>query len=75
MFLFRVFSAASPAFGSAAGSAAGLRVAILSKFFIGNNLHLKPLKKFSLVLNNARKLLKNTFYKVILYLYQNLQIH
>ena len=61
LFLFCVFSAAGPAFGSAAGSASGLRVAILSKFFIGNNQHLKPLRNFSLVLNNDSKLLKKYF--------------
>ena len=41
---------------SAAGSAAGSCVRIVSKFFIGNNLLLKLLRTFSLALNNNPKL-------------------
>ena len=44
--------------GSVAGSGVGSRVAILSKYFIGNNLLLKVLRTFSLSLNNNPKLSK-----------------
>ena len=42
---------------SGVGSRVGLRVGILSKFFIVNNLLLKLLRTFSLALNDNPKLL------------------
>ena len=55
---------------SGVGSAAGSGVGILSKFFLGNNLLLKLLRTFSLVLNNNLSYLKKTFFQMFLYLFQ-----
>ena len=56
--------------GSVVGSV-GSRVGILSKFVIENNLLLKLVRTFSLVLNNNSKLFKKDFFRVVSYLYQN----
>ena len=47
---------------SGVGSAAGSGVGILSKFFLRNNLLLKLLRTFSLILNNNPKLFKKDFF-------------
>ena len=59
---FRVDSVATSS--SVAGSV-GSHVAILSKFFIGNNLLLKILRKISLALNNNPKLYKKDFFSSV----------
>ena len=61
--------------GSVAGSSVASRVAILSKFFIGNNLFLKLLRTFSLTLSNNTKLFQKDFLKMFFHLSQNSLIH
>ena len=51
---------------SVAGSGVGSRLGILSKFFIGNNLLLKLLRTFSLVLSTDNKLFKKDFFSNVL---------
>ena len=51
---------------SGVGVGAGLRVRILSKLFIGNNLLLKLLRIFFLALNNNPKLFKKDFFPSVI---------
>ena len=77
-FAFVVFVATSGSLaapGSVAGPGVGSRLGISSIFFIGNNLLLKLLRTFSLVLNNNPKLFKKDFFSSVLYLYQNSLIY
>ena len=62
MSLVFAFVASFVTSGSVAGSGVGSRVGIWSTFFIGNNLFLKVLRTFSLVLNNSAKLFKKYFF-------------
>ena len=56
-----VSSVASPGVSSRVGSCIG----ILSKFSIGNNLLLKLLGTFSIILNNNPKLFKKNYFSII----------
>ena len=51
--------------GSVAGSGASSCVGILSKFFIANNLLLKPFRNFFLTLNNNPKLYKKRLFSSV----------
>ena len=62
-----VSSVASPGVTSRVGSGIG----ILSKFSIGNNLLLKLLGTFSIILNNNPKLFKKIIFQLFFQLYLN----
>ena len=61
--------------GSAAFSDVDLRVGMLYKLFIVNNVLLKLLRTFSLAPNKNRKLFKKDFFQVLLYNYENFLTH